>query len=104
MNLYTGVAAVLQAARLGALSLTDPGEPCTSDGFEDGGTTDLRCANNLGDALDGLESDTELGDAIGRDLVDNFVFNKRAEVDRFDGDITGDTLTDFETAMYLPYH
>lgn len=104
MNLHAGVAAVLQAARLGHVAELDPGAPCTTDGFEDGGTTDERCATNLSDALDDLEADTALGDAIGRLLVDNFVFNKRAEAARFDGDLASSELTDFERDMYLPYH
>lgn len=104
MNLYTGVAAVLQAARLGTLEQLDPGHPITTDGFEDGGTTSVRCADNLGDALADLEADTTLAAAVGQELVDNFVFNKGVEVERFEGDVTGDELTEFERSMYLPYH
>ena len=58
----------------------------------------------MGDALADLEADATLGDAIGREFVDNFVFNKQAEVERFDGDISGSELTDFERTTYLPYH
>lgn len=104
MNIHTGVAAVLQAALLGVKDGLACGDPVTSDGFEDGGTTDVRCATNLGDALDHLEADTDFVAAIGQDLVDNFVFNKRAEIERFDGDITTPELTEFERRMYLPYH
>lgn len=104
MNLHMGTAAVLQAARLGVIGEHDPGDPVTTDGFEDGGTTDVRCATNLSDALDHLESDTAFCAAVGQDMVDNFVFNKRAEIERFEGDITSPELTDFERAMYLPYH
>ncbi|MEM7095737.1 MAG: glutamine synthetase [Actinomycetota bacterium] len=104
MNLHLGVAAVLQAARLGVVGEVDPGEPVTTDGFEDGGTTDERCATSLGEALDDLEADTALAAAVGQPIVDNFVFNKRAEVERFDGDIASEELTDFERRMYLPYH
>jgi len=104
MNLHLGVAAVLQAARLGLNDGDDPGEPVTSDGFEDGGTTDERCATNLSDALDDLDADPALAAAVGQEIVDNFAFNKRAEVDRFDGDITTSELTDFEQRTYLPYH
>ncbi len=104
MNLHLGVAAVLQAARLGVINELDPGEPVTSDGFEDGGTTDVRCATDLAGALDDLDADQALAAAIGQDIVDNFTFNKRAEAERFDGDLTSPELSDFERRTYLPYH
>lgn len=104
MNLHLGVAAVLQAARLGVANELDPGEPVTSDGFEDGGTTDVRGATTLDQALDDLEADAELAAAVGQDIIDNFAFNKRAEAERFDGDLASPELSEFERVTYLPYH
>lgn len=104
MNLHAGVAAVLQAARLGASGGIDCGDPVTTDGFDDGGTTDVRCATNLSEALDHFEADSALSAAIGQELCDNFVANKRAEIARFDGDLSSPEISDFERRMYLPYH
>jgi glutamine synthetase len=107
MNLHLGVAAVLQAARLGvAQTLTCP-PPETGDGFETVGT-DVRSADNLALALDHLEADTDLVAAVGGDVCANFVANKRAEWERFvaaggAATLDGDKLTDWEAAQYLMY-
>lgn len=106
MNLHLGVAAVLQAARLGVVNNAAPPEIYTGDGFEDGGGGACS-ASSLGDALDDLEADKELAEALGDHIVANFLANKRNEADRFaaTGDsIESETLTSFEQSMYLPYH
>jgi glutamine synthetase len=105
-NVHLAVAAVLQAARLGAVTKASPPPPMTGDGFEDGGT-DVRSAFSLGEALDHLEADPVLVEAVGADLVANFVANKRIEFQKFQDSgetVDGDELTAFEIATYLPYH
>lgn len=105
-NVHLAVAAVLQAARLGVAAQAVPPPPLDGDGFEDGGT-DIRSATSLGEALDHLEADPALTEAVGAELVANYVANKRAEYQKFldSGDtIDGDSLTPFELAFYLPYH
>ncbi len=106
MNVHLGVAAILEAARLGAIGELDPGPAYVGDGFEDGGGA-ARSAESLAEALDHLERDTELCTAIGEGVIANFVANKRREVERFDErgeSIDGDSLTTFELDNYLPYH
>lgn len=107
MNLHLGVAAVLQAARLGVVNQIDPGGPYEGDGFEDGGEGVERCADSLSGALDHLEADTDFSEAVGGLLVDNFIANKRHEVERFEAtgeSIQSEALTAFELAQHLPYH
>ena len=106
VNVHLGTTAVLEAARLGALGKQDPPPAYIGDGFEDGGDC-ARSAFSLSAALDDLEADTALCEAIGRGIIDNFVANKRQEVVLFEasGDsINGDQLSKFELAFYLPYH
>lgn len=106
VNVHLGVAAVLQAARLGVVNELDCPPEYTGDGFEDGGGAD-RCATTLGGALDALEADAAFGEALGELLVANFVANKRHEAEKFDASgasVESEELSDFERQMYLPYH
>lgn len=106
MNVHLGVAAVLRAAWLGATAKAEPPPAYTGDGFEDGGT-DVTAPTSLGEALDALEADTALVEAVGAELVANLVGVKRAELEKFEASgstLEGDTLSDFEKAFYLPYH
>ena len=92
-NPYTAVAAVLQAARLGVVNgyALPPME--TGDGFD---RTDAKdsTAIDLKGAIDDLERDRALVDAVGPELVANHVFMKRKEV-RKTRDLEGDALRDF---------
>lgn len=92
-NPYTAVAAVLQAARLGvAGGLTLPPIE-TGDGFD---RTDARhgTATDLKGALNDLQADQELADAVGPELVANHLYMKRKEVTKT-RDLEGDALRDF---------
>ncbi|TMV11384.1 glutamine synthetase family protein [Arenibacterium halophilum] len=92
-NPYTAVAAVLQAARLGvAGGLTLPPIE-TGDGFD---RTDARhgTATDLKGALDDLQADQDLTDAVGPELVANHLYMKRKEVTKT-RDLEGDALRDF---------
>ena len=114
-NLHILVATVLQAARLGVAGGLECPEPMTTDGFEEV-NTDVRCAHSLSAALDDMEADEALCEAVGSELCANFVFNKRAEWERYTagaaddavGDwdaITGtEPLSEWELKQYLPYH
>ena len=107
VNIHLGAAAILQAARLGVVNAMAAPAEYTGDGFEDGGEGVGRCADNLASALDDLEADTALIDAIGADVISNYVTHKRNEVDVFAASgtvIDGEELSDWETARYLPYH
>ncbi len=106
MSVHLGVAAILEAARLGVIDQLDPGPPYEGDGFEEGGDV-KRSATSLSEALVHLTEDSALVEALGEELIGNFVVYKTYEVEKFEksGDsITGDELSDFEREMYLPYH
>lgn len=107
VNIHTGIAAVLTAARLGVIGDLDCPPAETGDGFEEV-NTEVCVAANLSDALDDLEADGSFVDAIGRDFVDNHVANKRHEWDRFteaEGTFDGEgPPTAWELNEYLMYH
>lgn len=92
-NPYTAVAAVLQAARLGV----EQGYPLppmeTGDCF-DRVDAKISVAADLRRAMDDLEADRALAEAVGAGLVENHVFMKRKEVKKT-RDLEGDALRDF---------
>lgn len=97
-NPYIATAALLQACLLGIGRAVDPPPREQGDGLETANTE--RCApDNLGLALDALEADTALVDAVGAALVANFVAMKREEWRRF-----SEAVTDWELREYLPFH
>lgn len=112
-NIYTAIAAVLQAARLGVVKELECPAPLTSDGFEDGGTN-VCAASSLALALVDLQADETFVEAVGADLVANFVANKQAEWERYttavgdssDGSAAGEggEINPWELNEYLPYH
>lgn len=106
-NLHTAVATVLQAARLGVSDQLDCPDPLTTDGFEEV-NTDVASAGSLAEALAHLEADTALVEAVGADLVANFLANKHAEWQRYLAAVGEDKgpeeITEWELNEYLPYH
>jgi len=54
--------------------------------------------SSLSDALDALEADQELVDAVGAELVAQHLAVKRSEWDRFTA-----ATTDWEMREYLPF-
>ena len=95
--IHVAMAAVLQAARLGfeaklALQAAESG-----DGLEHVDTT-VSTPANLGEALDELEADTPLVEALGAELVAQHVAVKRTEWNRFCA-----ATTDWELREYLPF-
>jgi glutamine synthetase len=92
-NPYVLVATVLQAARLGVVNNYTLPPRETGDCFEH--TTATSAApDNLSEAMDELERDKLLSEAVGQVLVDNQVFMKRAEVEKTKG-IEGDALRNY---------
>jgi glutamine synthetase len=94
---HTSMAAVLQAARLGVVAKTDPGPPEGGNGLDTIDAT-VGVPHSLAEALDVLEADQELVDAVGSDLVAQHLAVKRAEWERFLG-----ATTDWELREYLPF-
>jgi glutamine synthetase len=96
-NPYLVTAAVLQAARLGLVNkLTPP--PAEEQDCIENQSTDRHTPDDLNQALNALEADAVLVEAIGPDLVANFVAVKRAEWDKF-----ASAITDWERRYYLPF-
>jgi glutamine synthetase len=97
VNPHIAAAAVLQAARLGVLGKIDPPPPETGDGWTTVGT-ERRTAPSLERALDDLERDREIVDALGKEFVEAFVVVKRAEWERYAAH-----TTDWELDEYLHF-
>jgi len=96
-NPYLATAAVLQAARLGvAQSLSAPA-PEEQDCLEHQ-STDKHVPDSLGTALDALEADQPLADAVGKEMTALFLSIKRAEWQKFTA-----AVTDWELNYYLPF-
>lgn len=92
-NPYTAVATVLQAALLGVQN-TYPLQPMeTGNGFTTNDAT-TGVAASLTEALNDLEADTALTQAVGAGLVENHLYMKRAEVDKT-AQLAGDALRDW---------
>lgn len=96
-NPYYAVAAVLQAARLGVVNKLTPPEPETADGLETI-NTEQHIPDDLNQALNTLEADTEFVEAFGRESVEQFVAIKRFEWEKFIS-----YVTDWELNFYLPF-
>ena len=106
-NIYTAVAAVLQAARLGVADNLDCPDPLVTDGMDDV-NTEVGAAPSLAVALDHLAADAAFLDAVGSDLCANFIANKQAEWDRYieavGEDKGGMEITEWEINEYLMFH
>jgi glutamine synthetase len=94
---HTAMAAVLQAALLGVNAKADPGPPEGGNGLDTIDAT-VGVPPSLAEALDALEADLDLVNAVGVDLVAQHIAVKRTEWDRFMG-----ATTDWELREYLPF-
>ncbi len=94
---HIATAALLQAARLGVVHEIDPPPAETGDGWERV-DTERRSGRTLSEALDNLERDTAIVEALGNDFVDAFVTVKRAEWERYQA-----YTTDWELDEYLHF-
>ena len=92
-NPYTAVAAVLQAAYLGVEKAYEL-PPMESGDCFDRVDAKVSVGDDLGRAMDDLEADQTLCEAVGAGLVANHVFMKRKEVKKT-RDLDGDALRDF---------
>ncbi|HXV64145.1 MAG TPA: glutamine synthetase family protein [Vicinamibacteria bacterium] len=94
---HIAAAAVLQAARLGVVNAIEPPPSETGDCWENV-DTDRRAAASLSQALDDLESDASIVEALGKAFVDAFLVVKRAEWERY-----ARHTTDWELDEYLHF-
>ena len=61
-------------------------------------STDQHVPDNLGTALDALEADQQLAEAVGKEMTALFLSIKRAEWQKFTA-----AVTDWELNYYLPF-
>ena len=94
---HTSMAAVLQAARLGFVNELNLGPVETGNGLDTIDAT-VGVPSSLEAALDALEADQELMNAVGPQIVAQHLAVKRAEWDRFTS-----ATTDWEMREYLPF-
>jgi glutamine synthetase len=94
---HTAIAAVLQASRLGVVAGVDPG-PCEGGNGLDTIDATVGVPASLELALDALEADQALVEAVGADLVAQHVAVKRTEWSRYVA-----ATTDWELREYLPF-
>lgn len=94
---HTAMAAVLQASLLGVRAGNDPGPSEGGNGLDTIEAT-VGVPATLADALDELERDHDLVEAVGADLVAQHVAVKRAEWERYSA-----ATTDWELREYLPF-
>ena len=92
-NPYTLVAATLQAARLGYVNKYALPPMETKDCLMEHDAVD-GVPDTLGGALDALEADGALMDAVGRLLCENHIFIKRDEIEKTAA-LEGEALRDF---------
>ena len=96
-NPYTAVATVLQAAKLGIENNYDLPDAETLDCLESQ-STDRHVPDNLSLALEALNADKALCQAVGQELVDNHTAIKEQEWQDFVAH-----TTDWEFDQYLKY-
>lgn len=94
---HVALAAVLQACRLGVADKADPGAPEGGNGLDVVEAT-VGTPPNLGAALDALEADQALVEAVGAELVAQHLAVKRTEWQRY-----SQAVTDWELREYLPF-
>lgn len=83
-NPYLGTAAVLAAGLDGVRRSLEPPEPLAGDAYHlEGDRAGGQLPPTLADALDALEADEYIVEAMGRELVETFLTMKRFESDRF---------------------
>lgn len=92
-NPYLGLAATLAAGLDGMRNETDPGEPTLANAYEEDYDSLPR---TLWAALDELEADDVLIEALGEPLVEEFLKLKRDEFDRY-----MDSVTEWEREEYI---
>jgi len=92
-NIYSAIAAVLQASRLGLKNRYDLPPAETADCLENHDAT-VSVPENLGAAIEALEADGDLVNAVGPDLVGNLAEIKRYEIEST-APLSADQLRDY---------
>jgi glutamine synthetase len=103
---YLAAAVMLNAARLGVTAGLDCGDPQMGDG-DVAPNTDRHTPLTLAEALDALEADPAICEAMGGDLVRAFVAIRRDEVQRWEKagiDWSVETISRWELREYLAFY
>src|SRR4029079_6929791 len=103
---YLAAAVMLNAALLGVVDGRDCGDPQIGDG-DTAPNTDRHTPHDLERALEALEADSVLFEAMGTDLVTAFTTIRRDEVDKWRTahrvwDVR--SVSDWELETYLPFY
>jgi glutamine synthetase len=105
-NPYLAAAAMLNAALLGVAEGLDCGDPQIGDG-DTAPNTDRHTPHTLPEALDALEADALLTEAMGADLVRCYLTIRRHEVETWQaagGEFDPETISPWELETYLPFY
>jgi glutamine synthetase len=86
-NIYLSLAAVIHAFIDGIDNKRSPGDATEIDAYECAHSTRRLLPKSLGTALDALEKDKTLTDAIGSHICGQFIATKRDELNEFDATI-----------------
>lgn len=103
---YLAAAVMLNAALLGVAGGLECGEPQGGDG-DATPNTDRHTPLTLGEALDALEADPAICDAMGADLVRAFVAIRRDDLARWEAageEWSVDSISPWELVQYLPFY
>ena len=103
---YLAAAATLDAALLGVVDGADCGDPQLGDA-DAAPNTDRHTPHTLAEALDAVEADTVLTDAIGPDVIAAYLALRRHEVARWEAtgeDWDPEKVTAWELDSYLKFY
>ena len=103
-NPYLSAAAILHAARFGVEQELEPPPP---QPVGEPPNTDVRIPPSLDAALEALQADNELCEALGPELITAFTMLKRAEWERYVAAVSDPMtteVTDWELRYYLPFY
>lgn len=105
-NPYLAAATMLNAALLGVVDGDDCGDPQIGDADE-APNTDVHTPETLADALEAVESDTLLAEAVGTELARTYLTLRRHDLARWEA--TGEpwdpaTIPTWELKTYLPHY
>jgi glutamine synthetase len=103
---YLAAAATLDAALLGAVDGLDCGDPQIGDADAEP-NTDRHTPHTLAEAIDAIEVDKVMAEAMGPELVRTYLALRRHDLAQWEA--AGETwdperITDWELAAYLPYY
>jgi glutamine synthetase len=104
-NPYLAAAAMLNAALIGTVDGLPCGDPQVGDA-DAVPNTDRHTPNTLAEALDALEADAALSEAMGHALTETYLTLRRYDNERYfnaGNQFSANDITEWELEQYLPY-